>query len=358
LKTIIAYIDLNENNINDIINKCIEDGADELMFFDSPKDESKRRHSLELLQKIAAMVSIPFGVYLGDKTLEEIKYTLYTGVNFCYIENDRQDASFIIDKARKRFGENKIRIYMKDFGSENLDFIFIKAVDSGNIKSLKQNIVQNGDEIMEKKSTINFKDCKTDSNGLIPVVVQDYKTKNILMLAYMNEEAFNKTVESGKMTYYSRSRQALWIKGETSGHFQFVKNLYIDCDNDTLLAKVKQIGVACHTGNESCFFTNVVENDKEYKNSLTVLENLYNVIEDRRVNPKEGSYTNYLFNKGLDKILKKIGEEATETVIAAKNEDGYEIKYEIADLLYHLTVLMVKQKVTWEDIMSELAARE
>lgn len=378
MKTVIAYVDLNENNINDILNNCIEDGADELLVYDLSNSESKRRKALETLQKIAAFISIPFGVYLADNSLEGIKYTLYTGVNFCYIQTRTNEEELLADKARKRFGTNKIRTFKQSegyveslseynnslilngefFESDCNDLVFVSSFESSEIKSLKLNIVANGDLIHEKKSTLEFKQFKTDSNGLIPVVVQDYKTKQVLMLAYMNEESFHKTIESGKMTYYSRSRQSLWIKGETSGHYQFVKTISVDCDQDTLLAQVKQVGVACHTGSESCFYTNIIENDKEHKNSLTVLENLYTVIEDRKTNPKEGSYTNYLFEKGLDKILKKIGEEATETVIAAKNEDGYEIKYEIADLLYHLTVLMVEQKVTWDDISSELAARE
>lgn len=177
------------------------------------------------------------------------------------------------------------------------------------------------------------------------------------MLAYMNEEAFNHTVKTGKMTYYSRSRQALWVKGETSGHFQYVKSLTIDCDNDTLLAKVEQVGAACHTGNPTCFFQPLVGNDYNELNPLHVLESVYGTIEDRKANPKEGSYTNYLFDKGIDKILKKVGEEATEIVIAAKNSNPEEVKYEIADFLYHMMVLMVEKGVSWEEITKELSER-
>ena len=187
--------------------------------------------------------------------------------------------------------------------------------------------------------------------------MQDYKTNEVLMLAYMNKEAFNHTVKSGRMTYYSRSRKELWIKGETSGHYQYLKSLTVDCDKDTLLAKVEQIGAACHTGSRSCFFQQIVGNDYDTTNPLQVFESVYGTIMNRKENPKEGSYTNYLFDKGIDKILKKVGEEATEIVIAAKNPNPEEIKYEISDFLYHVMVLMVERGITWEDITRELAER-
>ena len=148
------------------------------------------------------------------------------------------------------------------------------------------------------ESMMDFSEFKLNSDGLIPVIVQDYKTNEVLMMAYMNEEAFDNTVKTGRMTYYSRSRQCQWVKGETSGHFQYVKSLAIDCDKDTLLAKVDQVGAACHTGNRSCFYTTIVGADYDAKNPLQVFESVYSTIEDRRIHPKEGSYTNYLFEKG------------------------------------------------------------
>jgi phosphoribosyl-ATP pyrophosphohydrolase/phosphoribosyl-AMP cyclohydrolase len=160
------------------------------------------------------------------------------------------------------------------------------------------------------------------------------------------------------MVYYSRSRQEQWVKGLTSGHFQYVKSMYLDCDHDTILAKVRQIGAACHTGSYSCFFNEIFAKPADtIKNPHTVLEDDMKTILDRKAHPKEGSYTNYLFDKGIDKILKKCGEEATEIVIAAKNPDKEEIKYEIADFLYHVMVLMAERGVTWDDVMTELANR-
>ncbi len=225
------------------------------------------------------------------------------------------------------------------------------------IMSIKHRLKSSGVSVNVFESSMKFSDFKLNSDGHLTVVVQDYKTNEVLMVAYMNEEAFNKTIETGRMTYYSRSRNELWVKGLTSGHFQYVKSLTIDCDNDTLLAKVKQIGAACHTGNKTCFFNTLVKKEYDETNPLMVFEEVFQVIKDRKLHPKEGSYTNYLFDKGIDKILKKVGEEATEIVIAAKNPDKEELKYEISDFLYHVMVLMAEKGVSWEEITKELARR-
>lgn len=229
--------------------------------------------------------------------------------------------------------------------------------DSKDIMRAKQALKNQGVVMNTFESALAFEDFKVGYDGLIPIVVQDYKTSEVLMVAYMNKEAFDQTIETGKMTYYSRSRKELWLKGETSGHYQYVKSLSIDCDQDTILAKVRQIGAACHTGNRSCFYTDLVRKEYDETNPLTVFQDVYDVIMDRKVNPKEGSYTNYLFDKGIDKILKKCGEEATEIVIAAKNPDSEELKYEISDFLYHMMVLMAECGVDWNDVVKELAHR-
>ncbi|NDL68682.1 bifunctional phosphoribosyl-AMP cyclohydrolase/phosphoribosyl-ATP diphosphatase HisIE [Anaerotalea alkaliphila] len=209
---------------------------------------------------------------------------------------------------------------------------------------------------------MDFSVLKTDAQGLIPVVAQDYYTNQVLMVAFMNEEAFKRTLETKQATYYSRSRESLWLKGETSGHFQEVKQVLVDCDNDTLVLKVIQKGPACHTGEQSCFHRAIdMETGElvEFKggDSADVLKDVYNVIVDRKINPKEGSYTNYLFDKGIDKILKKVGEETAEIIIGAKNPGKEEMVYEIADLFYHLMVLMVEKEASLEDIYKELDKR-
>ena len=197
---------------------------------------------------------------------------------------------------------------------------------------------------------------KFDEKGLVPVIVQDVKTHAVLMLAYMNEESISKTQETGNMVYYSRSRQKLWLKGETSGNIQTLHELKVDCDGDTLLALVTQKGVACHTGAYSCFFDRLL-GSSDYSGGYAVIDELFSVIEDRKANPKEGSYTNYLFDKGIDKILKKVGEETAEVIIAAKNAVADEIRLESADLLYHLLVMLSERGLTPSEVFAELEKR-
>ena len=206
------------------------------------------------------------------------------------------------------------------------------------------------------------KDLKFDEKGLIPAVAQDAVSGEILMLAYMNEESIKQTIETGHAVYFSRSRQELWEKGATSGNIQNVVDMYVDCDRDAIVLKVNQTGNACHTNNHSCFFRKV-ENGKliEIPTGLAarpgILYDVYNVIVDRVKNPKEGSYTNYLFEKGIDKMLKKVGEESSEVIIAGAKNDKEETIYEVADLAYHLMVMMVEQGITLQDVTAELAKR-
>ena len=225
------------------------------------------------------------------------------------------------------------------------------------IQALKVLCIENGIPVEVFDAALQWEDFKKNGDGLVPVIVQDYRSQEVLMMAYMNEEAYLQTLRTGKMNYYSRSRGEQWLKGETSGHFQYVKSLTADCDLDTILAKVSQVGAACHTGSRSCFFNEIVRKEFETGNPLGVFEDVLNVIKDRKLNPREGSYTNYLFDKGIDKILKKLGEEATEIVIAAKNPNANEVMYEMSDFLYHMMVLMVEKDVTWEEIAEELAKR-
>lgn len=204
-----------------------------------------------------------------------------------------------------------------------------------------------------------IENVKFDERGLVPAIAQDIKTGAVLMLAYMNEESLRLTIETGYATYYSRSRQRLWKKGEESGHVQKVRAIRYDCDGDTLLLQVEQTGPACHTGEYTCFhntLSELVEGEGASKGSA-VLQEVYNVILDRMEHPVEGSYTNYLLDKGIEKIAKKVGEEATETVIAAIKGSKDEVRYEASDLLYHLLVLLAHQQITLEEIWTELASR-
>ena len=201
---------------------------------------------------------------------------------------------------------------------------------------------------------IKIEELKFDENGLIPAIVVDSITKKVLMLAYMNAESLKITMEQGKTCFYSRSRKELWLKGATSGNYQNVVSITADCDMDALTVVVEKEGPACHTGAESCFFNPVYDSEELQEFSLQALVKL---IEGRKTEKKEGSYTTYLFEKGVDKILKKVGEECTEVIIAGKADDKKETIYEIADLCYHVLVLMIQMGISLEDIHKELASR-
>lgn len=204
------------------------------------------------------------------------------------------------------------------------------------------------------KNTVTMDELKFDKNGLIPAIVIDSVTKQVLMLAYMNRESLTISIQKELTCFYSRSRQELWLKGETSGNYQHIVSITADCDRDTLLVAVKPDGPACHEGTVSCFEYPLWHSDKEEEFSL---HNLYALLQERRDTMPEGSYTSYLFSKGLDKILKKVGEECTEVIIAAKAQDKRETVYEIADLAYHVMVLMVEAGISVDEIQKELASR-
>ena len=202
--------------------------------------------------------------------------------------------------------------------------------------------------------TIQVESLTFDENGLIPAIVQDERTGNVLMLAYMNKEALQKTIDTKETWFYSRSRQELWNKGATSGNRQTVKNLALDCDNDSLLIQVTPLGPACHTGEVTCFHNQIFEGVVPTR---SIVHEITDEIKNRRANPIDGSYTTYLFREGLDKILKKVGEETTEVVIGAKNRDKAEVTSELADLTYHSLVLMEELGVSVEDVKGELRKR-
>lgn len=386
-------------------------GADMLLVNEFSTTDAEHELNIDAVKEIVSVVDIP--VILGGNVnrLEDVKKYLYTGAIMAVLNMEKDSNKNMVKEASDRFGKDKIAIltsgqvtmadcdfykeqgaalilknsvspddmrlslpvmYINNTGDENNISNTIKLSYNENIygygcKCQTTNVINYSDLKIQCKNdglpvkiyepALNFSDLKSNNDGLVPVVVQDYQTNDVLMVAYMNEEAFNCTIKTGRMTYFSRSRNELWEKGLTSGHFQYFKELYADCDNDTILAKVFQVGAACHTGKKSCFFKEIVKKDYVERNPNKVFEDVFNVILDRKENPKEGSYTNYLFDKGIDKILKKVGEEATEIVIAAKNPNPEEIKYEISDFLYHVMVLMAEKGVTWEDITTELARR-
>ena len=382
-------------------------GADELLVFDLSSSDSEHDANIGTMIKIQDAVDIQMIVGGNVKRLEDVKKYIYTGAKKAILDMSKDTNVEIVKEASERFGSDKIAVMLnKDYDFSkikqlkydgvsliiadscaneciglgikilafNCNFTFNDMVEFGkqdkvygisdnsfagdfDFLNFKAQLKEEGVNTIVFESAMSFDQFKKNSDGMIPVVVQDYKTDKVLMVAYMNKEAFNLTIKTGKMTYFSRSRNEIWVKGVTSGHFQYVKELSMDCDLDTMLAKVYQVGVPCHTGADTCFFNTLVKKEYDESNPMRVFEDVYNVILDRKKNPKEGSYTNYLFDKGIDKILKKVGEEATEIVIAAKNPDPQEVKYEISDFLYHVMVLMAEKGVSWKEITKELSRR-
>ncbi len=354
--------------------------ASALMVFDFSDDDASHEAAIGNIRDIVRTAVLPVYAAGNIQRPEDVKKLLYAGCYRVVLNFSKDSNRDMLEEVSKRFGRQKIGVYISDYKSYMIDreliesyagLIFMNEDEDEQEKLLSETelpvmIHINSAGICREYNSrpeggsaeVSWSDLKIGPDGLVPCVVQDYRTGEVLMLAYMNEEAFRRTIETGRMTYWSRSRQEIWVKGLTSGHFQFVKALSVDCDNDTLLAKVAQVGAACHTGNYSCFYRDILKKEYEEANPQKVLEQVYQVIADRKANPKEGSYTNYLFDKGLDKILKKLGEESTEIVIAAKNPDPTESVYEISDFLYHCMVLMVQKGLTWDDIAQELARRE
>ena len=345
-----------------------ERGADELIIFDLSDSDEEHDETINLLKQINRAISIPMVVGGNIRRAEDVKKILYAGAKRAMLNFSKALSIELIEEVSKRFGKERIAVSLNDFDAlfkqqhlieaYSTEMIFMHRLDLNSVVNVTETQCVVVTDTMDENEILNI--LKSDGvKGVSGRFISrlDYKTNEVLMMAYMNEEAFEHTVKTGRMTYYSRSRKCQWIKGETSGHFQYVKSLAIDCDRDTMLAKVEQIGAACHTGNRSCFYTTIVGNDYDAKNPVQIFESVYQTIADRKENPKEGSYTNYLFEKGLDKILKKVGEEATEVVIAAKNPNVEEVKYELSDFLYHAMVLMVEKGITWEDITGELADR-
>lgn len=352
-------------------------GACELVVFDLSDCDEAHEASIDCMKKMNREIHIPMVAGGNVKRLEDVKKILYAGAKRAVVNLSKPTGASLLEEAAKRFGKEKLAVSIenKEAFIRQKEWIETYAeevifMDRANVETVAEDTTLKVTAMTDTKqcirfstrenlleSRIKFSEFRLNKDGLIPVIVQEDQTGEVLMLAYMNEDAYEWTLKTGKMTYYSRSRKERWIKGETSGHYQYVKSLSLDCDNDTILAKVDQVGVACHTGAHSCFFQPLVEADTEELNPLQVFESVYATILDRKQHPKEGSYTNYLFDKGIDKILKKVGEEATELVIAAKNPNPEEIKYELSDFLYHAMVLMVERGVTWEDIVKELADR-
>lgn len=388
-----------------------DSGIDKIIIFDLSTDDDEHELNIHTIENINRNIQIKVCAGGNINRIEDIKKLLYAGCMQVILNASKPSSLTLAQESSTRFGKDRIllSVHNVDFifkqqqaiedtfhellvlnldildALENLssvqyvvllpEFNFEQVVEllkretirgiagpfindpSTDIMKLKAELSDEGIIMDNFDAKLKWSDLKLNSDGMIPVIVQDYQSDEVLMLAYMNEEAYNNTIRSGKMTYYSRSRQELWVKGLTSGHIQYVKSLTADCDKDTILAKVSQVGAACHTGSRSCFFNEIVEKEYVEKNPLKVLESVYNDIVERKEHPVDGSYTNQMLDKGTDEILKMMSKECTEIIIATKNDILEHVKFEISDFLYYCMLLMVEKGVTWDQIAKELAQR-
>ena len=386
--------------------------VDRLVVSDKAQDEETHTDHTVILKMVCAYSEVPVTAGGYMRRMDDVKKYFHAGVNSIIIEASSDKALQLLKDTSGRFGRESVMLGLttvdimfkhRDLVESSVDRLLVldrtalesasqvsalpilviperenpasaysilsrenvtgvayaaSLFDNIDVMALKQQLYDQHISVSHLEPRLEWSGMKTNDQGLVPVVVQDYISNEVLMLAYMNEEAFRLTLMSGKMTYWSRSRQEIWVKGETSGHYQYVKSLTADCDHDTILARVSQIGAACHTGNRSCFFYNIIQRETNKSNPLSQLLETYNRIRDRKETPDEGSLATYLFEKGTDKILTELSKENAQILLAAKNGDPEVIKMEISDYLYLLTMLMVENNITFEEIISELSYRE
>lgn len=386
-----------------------DSGVDKIFLIDLSDDENEHLTNIKTIRNINRSIDVKTAAGGNIKRLDDVKLYFFAGCLEVVLNGGKQDTLELVKEAANRFGKDRIlvsvdnvnfafktRDYIKDCvhelilmdsdlatGIENItstpyilrldDYDLDKITEllkSESIRGIYGDFINDyNTDIMQLKSTLsdrgismdNFEpklhwsDLKTNSDGLVPVIAQDYQTGQVYMLAYMNEEAFNTTIRIGKMTYWSRSRQELWTKGLTSGHIQYVKSLTADCDYDTILAKISQVGgIACHTGAPSCFFNNIIKKEYIDRSPRKIFENkLKQIIKERN----EDSDVKEIFDQGIDGILSKLGEETAEVIIAGKDSNKSDIVREVTDLIVNLMFLMSDNEITWDDITTELATR-
>lgn len=388
-------------NVVELARYYSNQGADELLVFDLSDSDEEHTESIELIQKINRVIPIPMIAGGNIKRLEDVKRILYTGVKRVMLNFSKPDMFALAQEAANRFGKEKIAVSLNDFDAlfkqqqlieqYSSELIFMHRLDLNSVMNLtnipciivtdtvreeelfnilrcsgvkglsgrfvsdvemdfsafKDKCAERDIKITSFESLMDFSEFHADANGIISVITQNYKTGEILSVRKMDREAFETTVKTGKMTYYCADTDSMESK-----QYQYVKSMTVNEARDTLLAKID-----FREKTETHFAQSLIGSDESEKNPLQIFEYVYQTILNRKQNPKEDSYTTYLFEKGIDKILKKIGEEATEIVIAAKNPSKDELKSEFVDFLYHAMVLMVERDVTWDELTEEMAKR-
>ncbi len=399
-------------NIEDLIHSFNDNGIDKIILYDLSDDDNEHEMNLEVIKRINIISELP--VYAGGNinSMEDMRKILYSGCNKVILNSLKSKTTVFAREGAQRFGKDRMALSVfnmdvffkqKDALEENISEIIVlderMAKSMSDVTDMPFSILMNGftmeeicdilkseenvkgvscrafcthpDHVPKLKeylreqgistnhltSTMKWKEMCPDEHGLIPVVAQDYKTNEVLMLAWMNKEAYLKTLESGKMNYYSREQGRTYLKGDINGNYQYVKSLQIDYDRDSILAKVSQIGDACVTGVHSSFFTDLALDEYNKRNLFEVLDNTYQTIRQRKEDPKNGSYTSYLFSKGMDGILHKLGEEVVDLIITSNDDNLENVKFQTADLVYHLMVFMAEVDINWQQVLEELMVR-
>lgn len=397
---------------NELARLYNDSGIDKIMLWDLSETKEEHNNTLKVIREINRVLEISSYAFGWTSTIRDIKEYLFSGCRRVILSSSDPELPNILEECQKRFRGDRLSLALDDvdvifkkrseieeyyhdvyvFKEEILESLvnmtevpFYAVVDTMDVDTyaeilkiptclgiggpllnerytdimiLKHQLYERGLLVLLNDSTMSWDAFKLDNDGLIAVVAQDYATKEVLNYGYMNEEAFEATMTKGKMHYYDKSSGSIYMHGESSEQFQYVKSLSVDCHKQAILAKVSQIGVACHTGNYSCFYTEIVKKDYIEKNTVRVLENIYNVITSRKKHPREGSFTNFLMEKGLNEIARRIQSESTEIILSAKDDDSEALRAQLSDLLYFLMVLMSKYDITWDDVINELAQRK
>ncbi len=398
--------------IEELIPKFNDNGVDKIVLYDLSDDDGEHEKNIEAIKRINMISELP--VYAGGNinSMEDMRKILYSGCNKVILNSLKKKTENFAREGAQRFGRERMALSVfnvdvffkqkaaiEEYISEIIVLDQKLAQNMGDVTDMPYSVLMDGftmDEICDilksdgnvkgiscrtfcthpdhvprlktylreqgistdhLTSTMKWKELNADDRDLLPVVVQDYKTNEVLMLGWMNRDAYRLTLESGKMNYYSRERGVTYMKGDINGHYQYVKSLTIDHDRDSILAKVSQIGSVCDTGEHSSFFTDLATDEYNQRNLFEVLDNTYQTICERKEDPKNGSYTSYLFSKGTESILRKLGEETLDLIFASNDTNMENIKFQTADLVYHLMVFMADKNITWQQVLEELMVR-
>lgn len=389
-----------------------DSGIDKILLWDLSETKEEHNNTLKVIREINRVLEISSYAYGWTSSIRDIREYLFSGCRRVILCSSDPELPNMIEECQKRYRSDRLSLALDDvdilfkkraeieeyyhdvyvFKPEILESVvnmtelpFYAVVDSMDVKdymeilelptclgiggpllndrhtdimTLKHSLFSKGISVILNDSNMDWSEFKLDADGLIAVVAQDYATKEVLNYGYMNEEAFLATMEKGKMHYYDKQTHSVTMHGAGTEQFQYLKSLSVDCHKQAILAKVSQIGVACHTGNYSCFYTEIMKKDYTEKNTVKVLENIYNVIENRKKYPREGSFTNFLFDKGINEIARKIQSESTELILSAKDQDAEALRTELSDLIYFMMVLMSENNITWDDVINEMAQRK